>query len=218
MRKNLSKSFFYLKIKQAGFSLIELLTVVSIIGILAIIGIKSYQAQTNKARTTEAKHSLSFIYTSQINFYNTWDTYHENLLVVGAIPDGLFNYDVGFKDVSNLSTTDGNLGSYPSAAQQSLIVAQCVDFHQICNGDCISNAPKVSGQAYTYFSYDGPVPSFSCEVIGSNYVKDYSGLDASSYKADSSGFKALARGKLKDEDVWSINNTRVIEHVQDGTR
>ena len=100
----MSKYFnFFIKIydlkffQKQGYSLIELLTATSIVGVLSVVGVKSYQGQTNKARSAEAKHSLSYIYTAEANFKSSWDTYHENLMLIGAAPSGSYHYDVGFE-------------------------------------------------------------------------------------------------------------------------
>ena len=208
------KSFFLKLFHKQGFSLIELLTTTVIIGTLSVVGIKSYQAQTNKARTAEAKHSLSYIYTAEKNFYDLWRTYHENLLVVGAVPDGSYHYDVGFGKGAALSDADGNLGDYPSKfASQILTVRECTNFDEICKMDCIRKEKSQTGLTNSYFSSSGG--SLNCKVTGGNYLKDYNSKDGT---ADASTFKALAVGKLKNEDVWSIDQSRAIGHDKDGTQ
>lgn len=205
-------------LKKNGFSLIELLTSVGIIGVVSVVGIKSYQAQTNKSRTAEAKYSLSSLYTAEKVFFDTWNTYHENLILIGAIPDGAFHYDIGFGKSTVLSKTDGSLNDYPHP--DTLTVRECTTFQQICGGDCLSKTPKVAGEQYTYFFYGdtkaGQAGSqrFNCRVTGNSYLKDYT----SSNGADSSTFTALARGQLKNEDVWSVDQEKVFQHVTDGTQ
>ena len=72
--------------KSQGFSLVELLVAVTIIGILSAVGIGYYKEATNTAKKAEAKYSLSLVYSAEKQFHSAWGTYHENLLVIGAIP------------------------------------------------------------------------------------------------------------------------------------
>lgn len=52
---------------ENGFSLIELLTIVAIVGMLTSIAIPSYQQFAGKARQVEAKAALSGIYTAEMS-------------------------------------------------------------------------------------------------------------------------------------------------------
>src|SRR5689334_23086211 len=54
--------------KQEGFTLIELMIVVAIIGILAAIAIPNFLQYQMKSRQSEAKTNLQAIRTSQISF------------------------------------------------------------------------------------------------------------------------------------------------------
>jgi len=58
------------KIKtQRGFTLIELMIVVAIIGILAAIAIPNFLSYQAKARQTEAKTNLGSVYVAETAFY-----------------------------------------------------------------------------------------------------------------------------------------------------
>lgn len=71
---------------QAGFSLVELMVVVAIIGILAALAVPRFQMFQAKARQSEVKNNLSHIYTLQESYFGDNDEY-------GTIPltDGQAN-------------------------------------------------------------------------------------------------------------------------------
>ncbi len=57
--------------KQQGFTLIELMIVVAIIGILAAIAIPAYQDYTARAQASEAVSLLGGLKTPIVEYYNT---------------------------------------------------------------------------------------------------------------------------------------------------
>jgi type IV pilus assembly protein PilA len=81
---------------QAGFSLIELMMVVVIIGVLAGVGIPQYQKFQMKARQSEVKSLLSGMYTAQKAFYAEWTQYYSDFNAVGFGLSGDLGYNVGF--------------------------------------------------------------------------------------------------------------------------
>lgn len=189
-----------------GFSLLELLSAASIMAVLSVVGIKSYQSQVNKAKTAEAQESLSYVYSTQQVFYNNWNTYHENLMVVGTIPSGNYNYDVGFTAAGH--TFGGNLLDFPKSS--ILNIGECSTFNQVCAGDCLSNVKTAAGKHSSYFK------GANCEVIGRQNIKDCTDSKCAA-QADPSEFKAIATEKLRNLDIWSINEKQQIVHEKDGT-
>lgn len=92
--------------KQRGFSLVELMITVSLIGILAVIGIPSYSKFRVKAYQSEAKSQLSALYVAEKSFYLQYESYHSSLTAVGYMPAGRTRYNIGFGAFDGTVTTD----------------------------------------------------------------------------------------------------------------
>jgi len=77
-----------------GFTLIELMIVVAIIGILAAVAIPQYQNFTRKSKASEAKVILDAIITSEGAYYAEQDTVTASLTNLGnpENPAKYYNY------------------------------------------------------------------------------------------------------------------------------
>jgi len=73
------KTYTTYKTQIGGFTLIELMIVVAIIGLLAAIAIPNYQNYQCKSKQSEAKYSLGIIRTSQESYLAEYDTYASSL-------------------------------------------------------------------------------------------------------------------------------------------
>jgi type IV pilus assembly protein PilA len=72
--------------KQEGFTLIELMIVVAIIGILAAIAIPNFLQYQMKSRQSEAKTNLQAIKTSEVSFQAERGCYISALAELGTTP------------------------------------------------------------------------------------------------------------------------------------
>ncbi|RYZ69995.1 MAG: prepilin-type N-terminal cleavage/methylation domain-containing protein, partial [Proteobacteria bacterium] len=80
---------------QSGFSLIELMIVVAIIGILASIAVPNFKKFQVKARQSEAKSQLTSLYTAEKAFHGEWAGYTADFRDIGYAPEGRMRYHVG---------------------------------------------------------------------------------------------------------------------------
>ena len=78
--------------KSQGFTLIELMIVVAIIGILAAIAIPNFLTYQCKSRQTEAKTNLGAIGTGNEAYFAENDSYAGTTQQVGFRPKGTVRY------------------------------------------------------------------------------------------------------------------------------
>src|SRR5205085_1607590 len=70
-----------------GFTLIELMIVVAIIGILAAIAIPNFIKFQARAKQSEAKANLKAVYTAEKAYYQEKDTYSNEVGRIGFAPE-----------------------------------------------------------------------------------------------------------------------------------
>ncbi|MEK2688120.1 type IV pilin protein [Bdellovibrio sp. GT3] len=93
---------------QAGFSLVELMVVVAIIGVLASIAVPAVNKYIAKARQSEAKTNLASLYTSEKAFFSEYTTYDSRFQAIGYSPEGQLRYNVGFSAAHTIATAAAN--------------------------------------------------------------------------------------------------------------
>lgn len=84
-----------------GFTIIELMIVVAIIGILASVAIPKYQDYVAKTKQSEAGEIMSAVYTNQIIYLSENGTYANSEAAMGMAMDGARYYSaVTFTNVT----------------------------------------------------------------------------------------------------------------------
>ena len=80
--------------REAGFTLLELMIVVAIVGILASIAIPRYQAYVAKTKQVEADEILSAVYTNEIVYQSEHSAYAGSEALIGMSMDGRRYYSL----------------------------------------------------------------------------------------------------------------------------
>ncbi len=75
------------KLKSKGFTLIELMIVVAIIGILAAIAIPNFIRFQARSKQSEAKTNLKALFTAQKSWFAEKDRYETNGAAIGFAPE-----------------------------------------------------------------------------------------------------------------------------------
>lgn len=80
----------------SGFTLVELMVVVAIIGILSAIAVPNFKKYQAKSKQSEAKIQLAAVYNSEVGTQSDYDTYATCLTLMGYEQSPRGYYTVGF--------------------------------------------------------------------------------------------------------------------------
>lgn len=104
-----------MRTRQSGFTLIELMIVLAIIGVLASIAIPAYQNYTIRAQITEGLNLSSGWKTAIVEYYSNTGAWPSNTDLTGSTPS-TGNY------VNSITVTNGViLIQYGAAANQNIV-------------------------------------------------------------------------------------------------
>jgi type IV pilus assembly protein PilA len=93
--------------KSQGFTLVELMVVVSIVGLLSSVAVPNFRKYQAKSKMSEAKLHLATAYTAEASFYADFNIYATCLAYMGYDLSGFTSqrfYAVGFSSAQTIET------------------------------------------------------------------------------------------------------------------
>jgi prepilin-type N-terminal cleavage/methylation domain-containing protein len=147
--------------KESGFTIIELLIVIAIIGILATLVLTNFQGAQAKGRDTVRKNDINSVYQKLEEFYN------EN----GGYPDGALDGDVA--QGINGAAADGDQVVFPGIDTGALTDEDGAGFQYAFSTDVAEAAPAIPGNTdeYIYSAYGCAGASAVTPFVGATCAK-----------------------------------------------
>ncbi len=176
---------------QRGFSLVELMVVVAIIGVLSSIAVPAINKYLAKARQSEAKTNLASLYTSEKAFYAEYTAYDTRFDAIGYSPEGKLRYNVGF---SGNHFNAGAAHGYTGGGDPTLINTVAY-----CGAAGVINARGCA----TLNGATGAVPG---AVAG----------DGATVSTFTAGAFAVIHSGVAAGDRWTINNNKDLVNTANG--
>jgi len=209
-----------------GFTLVELLIVVAIIGVLSTIGVPTFRRMVTKAKKSEAKVGLGGLFTVESAFFTEYNVYGNRLDKVGFQVEGRQRlYSIGFSgascanmtlepsDATAADTLDNFITDYYTAGSATVLNRQ--------TGTSSGSGGSTSQCANGALTFPATVtPTYATVGVnntGTLFLAAATGNIAPGVAANAAVGATTACEAGGCQDVWVIDNGRNLINFKDGT-
>ncbi len=179
---------------QKGFSLIELMIVVAIIGILSAIAIPNYQKFQRKSRQSEAKSMSASIFTSMRSYEAEYGQPVASFEAIGYVPEGRVIYNCGFASAS---------GTQAPRDTRPLANLALANTREACGTAIAQNCVDGSADLGAVASPASPTGAVAIAQAGNNWT-----------------FTIACEANIGNAgatDQWTLDQTKALTNAVDGT-
>lgn len=203
-----------------GFSLIELLIVVAIIGVLSTIGIPTFRNMVTKAKKAEPKAALAGLSTIESAFFAEYSSYGSHIDKMGFSIDGNTRlYSVGFPQNST-GCTDQYANPLASEAGGLLINAAFPSYYSSAYVSLIGRSPSGGGDCYVGtaggvgvpYNAGNTCPQTGIPASGQTYVASATGAIAAGTNINSA---VTCGGGGVRQSAFIIDSNKALIEVSD---
>lgn len=179
-----------LKRMAAGFTLIELMITIGIVGILVRIAVTNYNRVMGKSHNAEAKLALATTYMGEKNFYAQHSYYVQGMKDIAYTPEGTTRfYTIGWTAVSQ----SGTLTSYLDAA---------------------TGATILTGTTASWARVNYPATYTSCTLATLSSTPGSATVAGQTFSIVATGQIVNAATNC---DTWTINDSKTLSNTTIGT-